>query len=196
MPAAPQSRRLKTRATLLDVTRAQLAAKGFAGLRIEDIVEEAGVAKGTLFAHFKDKDGLLAVLVGAEMMQLLDRMEAEGTPDSLESLLDRLGPQLAYIGSEREIFDLLMRYSGTIGSNVDEGVARSFERRVGILAEWMGGMQAKGQIRKDQPPACLAEGLEAFINHVLALGFCAIESRLEDPKEALRPLVQAWLMPA
>ncbi|WP_261192066.1 TetR/AcrR family transcriptional regulator [Pseudoruegeria sp. SHC-113] len=180
---------------MLEVTQALLETRGFSGLRIEEIVEEAGVAKGTLFAHFTDKDGLLAVLIGAEMMRLLDAMEAEGTPDSVDALLARLAPQLRYIGSEREIFDLLLRYSGTIGSNVNEGVARSFERRVGILAGWIAQMQAEGVLRRDQSPECLAEGLEAFINHVLALGFCSIETRLEDPQDALRPLLTAWLLP-
>ena len=75
MARPPQKRRLETRARLLAESARLVAAQGYAGLRVEDVVEAAGVAKGTLFSHFTDKDGLLAVLIGAKMMRLIDEPE-------------------------------------------------------------------------------------------------------------------------
>lgn len=49
MSRPPQKRRLETRARLLEVADAQIANVGYSGLRVEDVVAEAGVAKGTLF---------------------------------------------------------------------------------------------------------------------------------------------------
>ena len=78
MTRAPQKRRLETRARLQEVAATIVQEQGYSGLRVEDVVARAGVAKGTLFSHFKDKDGLLAVLIGDEVMRLLDGMEAGG----------------------------------------------------------------------------------------------------------------------
>ncbi len=41
-----------------------VAENGFEVLRIEELVLRAGVAKGTLFAHFKDKDELMDLRIG------------------------------------------------------------------------------------------------------------------------------------
>ena len=55
-------------------------------------------------------------------------------------------------------------------------------------------MQAAGLVRKGLEPELLAEGLEAFLAHVLAISFC-MEHDLRDPKAALKPFLQAWLSP-
>ena len=43
---------------ILDAALEEFAAKGYAGARMEDIARRAGVAKGTLYLHFGDKEGL------------------------------------------------------------------------------------------------------------------------------------------
>lgn len=46
------------REAILDAALEEFAAKGYAGARMEDIARRAGVAKGTLYLHFGDKEGL------------------------------------------------------------------------------------------------------------------------------------------
>ncbi|MCJ8335947.1 MAG: TetR/AcrR family transcriptional regulator, partial [Epibacterium sp.] len=48
MSRAPQKRRLETRAKLLEVAGEIVSEQGYSGLRVEDVVARAGVAKGTL----------------------------------------------------------------------------------------------------------------------------------------------------
>lgn len=195
MTRAPQKRRLETRAKLLSVAAAIVQEQGYSGLRVEDAVARAGVAKGTLFSHFKDKDGLLAVLIGDEVTRLLDGMEAAGAPADIAALTARLAPHLDYVAQDRVIFDILLRYSGTTAADPDEVVTASFTRQVALLARWLHSMQAAGGIRQDQPPQLLAEGIQAFLNQVLGVWFCTEHSNEAPPAQALEPYLQAWLQP-
>jgi AcrR family transcriptional regulator len=46
------------RALILDVAMRHFADHGYRGARVEDIAAEVGVAKGTVFLHFGNKEGL------------------------------------------------------------------------------------------------------------------------------------------
>ena len=52
-----------SRAAILDAAQHAFGEHGFHGARVEEIARAAGVAKGTVFLHFKDKEGLLLALV-------------------------------------------------------------------------------------------------------------------------------------
>ncbi|EBA17129.1 transcriptional regulator, TetR family protein [Roseobacter sp. SK209-2-6] len=193
MTRAPQKRRLETRAALLREAEGLILENGFSALRVEDVVERAGVAKGTLFSHFKDKDGLLAVLIGARVMALMDEMEAQPSPEDVEDLCDLLSPLLCFIAQDRVVFDILLRYSGSTSAVIDETVTQSFHRQINQLSAWISVLQNTGQIRQDAAPELLAEGIQAFLNHVLALWFCVDHENGETPSSALLPLLQTWL---
>ncbi|TNJ42211.1 TetR/AcrR family transcriptional regulator [Phaeobacter sp. B1627] len=192
MPRAPQKRRLETRAKLLTVAESIVAEHGYSALRVEDVVAQAGVAKGTFFAHFGDKDGLLAVILGARVTEFLDAMEAAPKPQHPGDIATLLAPLLDFIAQDRVIFDLLLRYSGTTGTEVDEIITQSFLRQITMFAEWIAGLQASGQVRPDQDPTLLAEGIQAFLNHVLAIGFCMDHDK-QPAAEAILPYLRIWL---
>lgn len=192
---APQQRRLQTRAKLLEVAAQIVTTQGYSALRVEEIVEQASVAKGTLFSHFKDKDGLLAVLIGAQVMGHLDQMEAQGVPHSIEDITLRLEPLLSFIATDRVIFDVLLRYSGSTGAQVDEVITAGFVRQITLFASWLDEMQQAGHIRNDTSSEILAEGIQAFLNHVLALRFCMEHDNSDTPADALEPFLQTWLRP-
>ena len=54
-----QKRTLETRARLIAAAEAVVEQSGYEALRVEEVVLRAGVAKGTFFAHFGDKDELM-----------------------------------------------------------------------------------------------------------------------------------------
>ena len=193
MTRAPQQRRLKTRSNLLEVARDIVATQGYDGLRVEEVVDRAGTAKGTLFSHFKDKDGLLAVIVGEHVVALLDTLESQPCPHSIKELASRLAPLMTYVAEDRVIFDLLLRYSGSTGALVDEAITQFFLRQIDILSVWLGQMQRAGLVRGDQPPLMLAEGVQAFESHVLGLWFCMEHDIGDTPAATFGPFLQAWL---
>ncbi|MGB3861970.1 MAG: helix-turn-helix domain-containing protein, partial [Candidatus Aminicenantaceae bacterium] len=104
-----QQRRLsRTRQKLLDAARSLFAEKGLDLTTIDDITERADVGKGTFYYHFKNKEGLLKVLINEVLGGLIGRIkqEAEGITD-LSELLDALiGIHIEFFSTRWENFVL------------------------------------------------------------------------------------------
>jgi len=107
-----QKRALQTRSKLLNAARKIVSAHGYSALRVEQVVLDAGVAKGTFFAHFQDKDAMMEIIVGNEIDALLSRAEVLTPPDSLSAFVAQVSPIMGFMTSERYIFDLIIRHSG------------------------------------------------------------------------------------
>jgi len=58
-----QASKLETRNSLLQVALELFVEKGFEATRASEIAQKAGVAVGTIYLHFGDKDGLLSAIL-------------------------------------------------------------------------------------------------------------------------------------
>jgi AcrR family transcriptional regulator len=65
-----ERQRLRTRRLLLDAGRTLIAAKGVAGLRIQDITEEADVALGSFYNYFQSKEEILEAVITESLSDL------------------------------------------------------------------------------------------------------------------------------
>src|SRR4026208_869018 len=64
-------RRGAVRAAALD----EFAARGFAATRLDDVARRAGVAKGTIYLHFADKETLFQELIRLELSPVVGALE-------------------------------------------------------------------------------------------------------------------------
>lgn len=71
-----ERQREQTAAAILDAAEELFAEKGLANAHMNDIASRVGVAVGTLYNHFKDRDALLVALLEARRRNLLARMDA------------------------------------------------------------------------------------------------------------------------
>jgi AcrR family transcriptional regulator len=74
-----------TRRALLDAARQVFAADGFQATRTEEIVQRAGLTRGALYHHFRDKEDLFRAVyeeVSVEVGQLLRRRSDDGRSDA------------------------------------------------------------------------------------------------------------------
>ena len=188
-----QTRSRKTRAALIDAASALVQSQGYEALRIEEVVAGAGVAKGTFFAHFNDKDGLLTELMGAELDRRLDQMARAPAPVTPRDVAVAMTPVIDYLATERTVFDIVMRYSGGMGPSGNPVIAECITRQVTILAGWIAAGAAAGHLRGDRDPALLAEGVQAFVAQVVALHFCTEDGSRRPPAEEIVPFLDAWL---
>ena len=83
---AVQKRTLQTRSRLLSVAQERVKTSGYEALRVEEVVVGASVAKGTFFAHFRDKDALMEILIGAELDACLDQAAAIPPPITIPDI--------------------------------------------------------------------------------------------------------------
>ena len=76
MPSTPAPRRNRTREALLAAGAALLAERPIDALAVDDIVNAAGVAKGSFYNHFADKAALAVAIGDAVRADIETRVDA------------------------------------------------------------------------------------------------------------------------
>jgi TetR/AcrR family transcriptional regulator len=157
-PAAKRERNAaETKRRLLDAAEREFAAKGYAGARLRDVAQAAGVQQALIHHYFVDKDGLYRAV--------LDRALAETAADSW-TIVER-GPGVEDLVVA--FVDLLMRFYETnpnllailrmeaaSGTSVAIDVMRERTQPVFRAVEALvQSMQRAGQIRDDLPASDL-----------------------------------------
>ncbi len=93
------------REAILNAALEEFSAQGFAAARLDDVAKRAGVAKGTIYLHFADKETLFQELVRSILTPLIGQFEALAVTEiPFEVLADRLVDiaEREVIGSRRK----------------------------------------------------------------------------------------------
>lgn len=191
MARAIQKRTLETRARLIAAAQEIIETSGFEALRIEEVVLRAGTAKGTFFAHFKDKDALMDLIIGERIDEYLDEQEKGAPPTCVSEMVDALMPVCEFMSCERYVFDVIFRYSGAASIQEIGAIANTFGRQISILERWL----THTRFRTDISVELAAEGVHAFLLQAIAVRFCALHNSI-SVEERLAVYLQAWLAPA
>ncbi len=99
-PPIPRGRKAeqsdRTRAALLAVARSLFAERGYAGTATEEVVQQAGVTRGALYHHFRDKQDLFeAVFVEVqEEVRAGIRAASQAQPDAWSAFRAGFGEYL------------------------------------------------------------------------------------------------------
>jgi AcrR family transcriptional regulator len=91
-------KRERTRSELLAAAERLVAARGLDALSIDEITEEADVAKGTFYTHFTDKEDLAAAIGKSIRLELEERITArnEGVTDAAVRMANGLSSMAAF----------------------------------------------------------------------------------------------------
>src|SRR5205085_483821 len=76
--ASPKRRALSPetrRAAILAAALEEFTARGYEGARLDDVAKRAGVAKGTIYLYFADKEALFQELVRSMVHPVLGMLE-------------------------------------------------------------------------------------------------------------------------
>src|SRR5215472_9736936 len=92
--ASRQSARLAKaaarREAILEAALDEFSARGFAGARLEDVAKRAGVAKGTIYLYFADKEALFQELVRFQIGPVMSAFAAALASElPLKALIDQ-----------------------------------------------------------------------------------------------------------
>src|SRR3954468_19281727 len=69
------------RSTILAAALKEFTARGFEGARLDDVAKRAGIAKGTIYLYFADKETLFQELVRSMVHPVLGTLEKLGEVD-------------------------------------------------------------------------------------------------------------------
>jgi AcrR family transcriptional regulator len=76
-PAANRAERAaERRGAIIEAAMEEFISRGFAATRLDDIAKRAGVAKGTIYLHFKDKESMFEELIRTAIVPLVVRLSA------------------------------------------------------------------------------------------------------------------------
>jgi AcrR family transcriptional regulator len=169
--SARAKRSAARRSAILAAALDEFAARGFAATRLDDVARRAGVAKGTIYLHFADKETLFQELIRLELSPVVGALEHIA---QAEIPVRRLGPQLVEV-FVREIFET--RRKDVIRLVITEGprfpkLAEFYYREV--ISQVMGAMRAllrraveRGELKHDAlvrfPQLLAAPGLMALL---------------------------------
>ncbi|MFO7893058.1 MAG: TetR family transcriptional regulator C-terminal domain-containing protein [Longimicrobiales bacterium] len=111
------------------------ARETIGGLSVRAVAEAAGVSKGLVFFHFKDKDTLLLALLDWILerdprVEPPDHLEPEGTVHPARRLLTLLAHEIAMLQEREERVELLLDFwvLGTSVPVIQERIHQAFER--------------------------------------------------------------------
>jgi AcrR family transcriptional regulator len=145
--------------------------QGFAATRLDDVAKRAGVAKGTIYLHFKDKQALFEELVRSAIVPLASRLTAPPPPTgSIREVLENFADNFV-----REV--TTTRRGAIVRLVIAEGprfpaIADFYYREV--VSRGLAGMRAlielgiaRGEIRaqglRDYPQIVIAPAMVAVI---------------------------------
>ncbi len=73
-------RAAERRQAIVEAALEEFVARGFTATRLDDIAKRAGVAKGTIYLHFKDKESMFEELIRTAIVPLVGRITAPPPP--------------------------------------------------------------------------------------------------------------------
>jgi AcrR family transcriptional regulator len=88
-PAGRAERAADRRQAIIEAAFETFIEQGYAATRLDDVAKRAGVAKGTIYLHFKDKQALFEELVRSAIVPLASRLtEAPPVTGSIRAVLE------------------------------------------------------------------------------------------------------------
>ncbi len=79
------------REAILAAALDEFSAQGFAAARLDDVARRAGVAKGTIYLHFRDKEALFQELIRSVLSPLVGTIETVARTDApLAAVAERI----------------------------------------------------------------------------------------------------------
>ena len=95
-PVANRAERAaKRRAAIVEAALDEFIARGFTATRLDDVARRAGVAKGTIYLHFKDKESMFEELIRTAIVPLVGRMPSPPLGGNIRDAIE--GFALAFI---------------------------------------------------------------------------------------------------
>ena len=92
---------------ILDVAERLFCAKGFDHTSTNDILKEIGIARGTLYYHFKSKEDILDGMIERLTNQMVNKASVIALDESIP-VLERLTRTMLSLSIDNELGDMIM----------------------------------------------------------------------------------------
>lgn len=168
-PRAEQTAR--RREAILSAALAEFSAQGFAAARLDDVARRAGVAKGTIYLYFRDKETLFQELVRAELSPIVAALEAAPVADiPLRVVAERLVTiftQEIFATHRKDVIRLILTEGPRFPGIAEFYYREVVERIMAVIRNLAKNAVARGELPNDAlvrfPQLLGAPGIVAII---------------------------------
>lgn len=171
--AKPSARAVQPgkREAILTAALEEFSARGFATARLDDVAKRAGVAKGTIYLYFRDKETLFQELVRAELSPVVAALEAApGADVPLRVVAERLVKIFAreiYGTRRKDVVRLVLTEGPRFPAVAEFYFHEVVERVMGVISALAKRAVARGELPNDAlarfPQLLAAPGIVAII---------------------------------
>jgi AcrR family transcriptional regulator len=184
-PRRRAERQAERRETILAAALDEFSARGFAATRLDDIARRAGVAKGTIYLYFRDKEALFQELVRTMLSPIVGQLAAAPLGDLparmvAEAIADMFVREI--FGTRRKDVIRLIITEGQRFPKLAEVYYREvIERVVPLVRSLMARAVARGELPNDSlarfPQLLIAPALVALVWNGLFDRFAPLDVR-------------------
>ena len=139
---------------ILDAAVRVFARKGFYHARVSEIAREAGVADGTIYLYFQNKDDILISLFEDGMKTVIDRVrsEIEKETDPLQKIKCFARAHLSLIEDNKDMAEIIQVELRQSNKFMKEYRNEKFFEYIDLISAIVKEGQAQGVIRLDVEP--------------------------------------------
>ena len=144
------------------------ARKGFYATRVSEIAKAAGVADGTIYLYFKNKDDVLVSIFedGIGRLLLALREETAGELSASERIERAIELQLGLLEGRRDLAEVITVNLRQSSKLMKQYGAPLFNEYIDFLASIVADGQRAGELRQDVSPRIVARGLWGALDGV------------------------------
>ena len=194
-----EGRREQRRKLIMRAALKIFSKKGYSPTALDEVAQEAGIAKGTLYLYFKDKEDLIYNTIMSVLDHLKERM-IDGIPSDLPPLktLERIAFILFdYFRENDEFYNI---YLTILNYNLISNYNHLFESMVSRKRdlydyEFQLVEQAKqqGQIRKDMQTMDMVMAFDGIVMNILDQLFIMKKDVEFDPEQKAKMVLRLFL---
>jgi TetR/AcrR family fatty acid metabolism transcriptional regulator len=139
---------------IIEAATKVFAKYGFYQSKISQIAKEAGVADGTIYIYFENKDDILISLFEEQMKAVLDNMarQVAKTDDPAEKLEIFASTHLGLIEMNKDMAEIIQVELRQSGKFMKEYKNERFQQYLDIIEDIITEGQKKGLFREDVIP--------------------------------------------
>lgn len=160
-----------TRDSLLDAAEFVFFEKGYSRTTLEDIARQAGVTRGALYWHFRDKADVLQAMLARVQLPLealVDELE-EANPNrplaTLRELCLRALRQLVDDDRQQRVYTILLHRMET-SPQMPDPLHQLLTRGLPVLESLLARALKQGELAPDLNPRVAAYGLQSYLHGI------------------------------
>jgi AcrR family transcriptional regulator len=183
--------REERRAQILQAARRVFAEKGYLGASIADIIDAAGIARGTFYLHFESKRAIFGEILDDLLLQLnsvITRVDINAPESAQEQLLANVERVLGVLIENADLARILLRTSAGQDVEFDQKLGEFHEHALKLITGSLSDGVKMGLVRDVDLSiyaSCVLGSMKETVDHLLIRRATPVEDRRAIAKKLL-----------